>query len=46
MADTPHDPKKEMESWFVEGLEPTPIRIKSAMNNANSGFAYSPPADP
>lgn len=28
MADTPPDPKKEMESWFVEGLEPTPIKKK------------------
>ena len=26
MADTPPDPKKEMESWFVEGLEPTPMK--------------------
>jgi hypothetical protein len=28
MADTPPDPKKEMESWFVEGLEPTPMKKK------------------
>src|SRR5260370_32606372 len=30
MADTPPDPKKEMESWFVEGLEPTPMKKKPA----------------
>src|SRR5579872_4961945 len=28
MADTPPDPKKEMESWFVEGLEPSPMKKK------------------
>jgi len=30
MADTPPDPKKEMESWFVEGLEPTPMKRNPA----------------